>query len=176
PIRPSWSTSCGPTSVIAPPRCSATYISKDEQSTIPAALNEICEARLRELEMPTRTFLNWYRRADYTAYAFNTRPVTKHPCQKAFLFYMNRTRYDPVKKQVISTYSRYKSKPPYCRWKMDSPEDIDSIVVSKRPDPLRWQRVRMLGNSNYYIFEALSHTQILDISLILMSHCYEFET
>ncbi|KAF5751505.1 hypothetical protein HS088_TW02G00519 [Tripterygium wilfordii] len=33
----------------------------------------------RELEMPTRTFLNWYKRADYTAYAFNTRPVSKHP-------------------------------------------------------------------------------------------------
>jgi hypothetical protein len=51
---------------------------------------------------------------------------------------------------------------------MDSPEDIDSIVVSKRPDPLRWQRVRMLWNSNYYIFEALSHTRILDMSLTLM--------
>ncbi|XP_058753346.1 uncharacterized protein LOC131626540 [Vicia villosa] len=94
----------------------------------------------RELEMPTRTFLNWYRRADYTAYAFNTRPVTKHPCQKAFLFYMNRTRYDPVKKQIIGTYYRYKSKPPTCRWKMDTPEEIDSVIVSKRPDPLRWQR------------------------------------
>ncbi|KAK4408887.1 hypothetical protein Sango_0469700 [Sesamum angolense] len=43
----------------------------------------------RELEMPTRTFLNWYKRADYTAYAFNTRPVTRHPCQKPFLFYLS---------------------------------------------------------------------------------------
>ncbi|KAF1897488.1 hypothetical protein Lal_00035194 [Lupinus albus] len=94
----------------------------------------------RELEMPTRTFLNWYRRSDYTAYAFNTRPVTKNPCQKAFLFYMNRTRYDPSRKKIIGTYSRYKSKPPYCNWKMESPEEIDSIVVTKRPDPFRWQR------------------------------------
>ncbi|KAK7270897.1 hypothetical protein RJT34_26401 [Clitoria ternatea] len=94
----------------------------------------------RELEMPTRTFLNWYKKADYTAYAFNTRPVTKNPCQKAFLFYMNRTRYDPIKKQIIGTYSRYKSKPPFCTWQMDSPEEINSIIVSKRPDPLRWQR------------------------------------
>ncbi|KAI6685722.1 hypothetical protein NL676_031635 [Syzygium grande] len=46
----------------------------------------------RELEMPTRTFLNWYRRADYTAYAFNTRPVMKHPCQKPFIYYMNSVR------------------------------------------------------------------------------------
>lgn len=95
----------------------------------------------RELEMPTRTFLNWYRRADYTAYAFNTRPVTKHPCQKAFLFYMNKTRYDSARKKIIGTYSRYKSRPPPCNWKMESPEEIDSIIVSKRPDPFRWQRV-----------------------------------
>ncbi|XP_019465004.1 PREDICTED: uncharacterized protein LOC109363257 [Lupinus angustifolius] len=94
----------------------------------------------RELEMPTRTFLNWYRRADYTAYAFNTRPVAKNPCQKAFLFYMNRTRYDPARKKIIGTYARYKSNPPYCNWKMESPEEIDSIIVTKRRDPLRWQR------------------------------------
>ncbi|GMY10711.1 glycoprotein-N-acetylgalactosamine 3-beta-galactosyltransferase 1 [Fagus crenata] len=94
----------------------------------------------RELEMPTRTFLNWYKKADYTAYAFNTRPVTKHPCQKPFIFYMSNTRYDRGRKQIIGVYSRHKSRPPYCRWKMDSPEKIDSIVVLKRPDPLRWQK------------------------------------
>ncbi|KAK7856635.1 glycoprotein-n-acetylgalactosamine 3-beta-galactosyltransferase 1 [Quercus suber] len=94
----------------------------------------------RELEMPTRTFLNWYRKADYTAYAFNTRPVTKHPCQKPFIYYMSTSRYDRSRKQIIGIYYRDKSRPPYCRWKMESPEIIDSIVVLKRPDPLRWQK------------------------------------
>ncbi|WVZ15156.1 hypothetical protein V8G54_012722 [Vigna mungo] len=93
----------------------------------------------RELEMPTRTFLNWYKRADYTAYSFNTRPVTKNPCQKAFLFYMNTTRYDPVKKTIFGTYSRFKTRPPECSWEMQSPEIINNIIVSKKPDPLRWQ-------------------------------------
>ncbi|OVA09955.1 Protein of unknown function DUF604 [Macleaya cordata] len=94
----------------------------------------------RELEMPTRTFLNWYRRADYTAYAFNTRPVTKHPCQKPYIYYMNTVRYDRAKKQTVSIYIRKKEPHPYCRWKMDSPEKIESIVVIKRPDPLRWHK------------------------------------
>ncbi|XP_042512737.1 uncharacterized protein LOC122087621 [Macadamia integrifolia] len=94
----------------------------------------------RELEMPTRTFLNWYKRADYTAYAFNTRPVTKHPCQKPFIFYMNAIKYDRVKKQTLGIYSRHKAPQPYCRWKMDSPEAIDNIVVIKRPDNQRWQK------------------------------------
>lgn len=99
----------------------------------------------RELEMPTRTFLNWYRKADYTAYAFNTRPVSRHPCQKPFIYYMSTSRYDPSKKQIIGIYYRDKSRPPYCRWKMESPEKIDSIVVIKRPDPLRWQKVLVIS-------------------------------
>ncbi|KAG2673656.1 hypothetical protein I3843_13G089500 [Carya illinoinensis] len=94
----------------------------------------------RELEMPTRTFLNWYRKADYTAYAFNTRPVTKHPCQKPFIFYMSTSQYVRPKKQIVGVYSRAKSRSPVCGWNMDSPETIESIVVLKRPDPLRWQK------------------------------------
>ncbi|EEF30553.1 uncharacterized protein LOC8271706 [Ricinus communis] len=94
----------------------------------------------RELETPTRTFLNWYRKADYTAYAFNTRPVTKHPCLKPFIFYMSATKYDRAKKHIVSVYNRHKSRAPYCRWRMASPEKINSVVVLKRPDILRWQR------------------------------------
>lgn len=120
----------------------------------------------RELEMPTRTFLNWYKRADYTAYSFNTRPVTnKNPCQKAFLFYMNRTRYDPVRKQIIGTYYRFKSRPPYCTWKMESPEKINSIIISKRPNPLRWQMVRMFWNLHYY-------NEISPTSLVYFHYTY----
>lgn len=92
----------------------------------------------RELETPARTFLNWYRKADYTAYTFNTRPVTKHPCMKPFVFYMSTSKYDRAKKRAIGVYTRRKSPSPYCRWKMASPERIDSIVVLKRPDTLRW--------------------------------------
>ncbi|XP_008222523.1 PREDICTED: uncharacterized protein LOC103322387 [Prunus mume] len=94
----------------------------------------------RELETPSRTFLNWYRRADYTAYAFNTRPVYKHPCQKAFIFYINSTRYDEGRKKIIAYYTRQKFPVPHCRWKMASPETIDTVVVFKKPDPLRWQK------------------------------------
>ncbi|KAM1148934.1 hypothetical protein ACFX2I_029503 [Malus domestica] len=94
----------------------------------------------RELETPSRTFLNWYRRADYTAYAFNTRPVSKHPCQKPFIFYLSSTRYDEGRKKIIGYYTRHKSPVPHCRWKMASPEQVDSIVVLKRPDPLRWEK------------------------------------
>lgn len=37
----------------------------------------------REIEMPSRTFLNWYKRADYMAYAFNTRPSSSESLSEA---------------------------------------------------------------------------------------------
>ncbi|KAL8496785.1 hypothetical protein ACS0TY_020458 [Phlomoides rotata] len=94
----------------------------------------------RELEMPTRTFLNWYKRADYTAYAFNTRPVARHPCQKPFLFYLTSVKYDDKRNQIIGVYSRIKEPHPYCRWKSESPDKLNSIVVLKRSDSSRWER------------------------------------
>ncbi|XP_057548141.1 uncharacterized protein LOC130826577 [Amaranthus tricolor] len=95
----------------------------------------------RELEMPTRTFLNWYKRADYTGYSFNTRPVTRHPCQAPFIYYMSKVRYDRSSKQTIGIYRPHeRSKHPNCKWKMENPEKIDSVVVLKKPDPLRWQK------------------------------------
>ncbi|XP_022729223.1 uncharacterized protein LOC111284664 [Durio zibethinus] len=94
----------------------------------------------RELEMPTRTFLNWYKRADYTAYAFNTRPVERHPCQKPFVFYMNKVKYEHARKQTIGVYYRHKTRSRYCRWRMASPEKLDSVIVLKKRDDLRWQK------------------------------------
>lgn len=96
----------------------------------------------RELEMPSRTFLNWYRRADFTAYAFNTRPVTRHPCQKPFIFFLKDVRYDNATGQIISNYARQNVKPPGCRWRITSPEIIDLIRVVKKPDTLLWQSPR----------------------------------
>ncbi|XAR59044.1 O-fucosylpeptide 3-beta-N-acetylglucosaminyltransferase [Bertholletia excelsa] len=93
----------------------------------------------RELEMPTRTFLNWYPRADFTAYTFNTRPVTRHICQKPFVFYIKSNQYNPARKSIVGVYARDRADPhPYCRWKMSSPDKIDLITVLKRPDNDRW--------------------------------------
>ncbi|XP_016496692.1 uncharacterized protein LOC107815598 [Nicotiana tabacum] len=114
----------------------------------------------RELEMPTRTFLNWYKRADYTAYAFNTRPVTKHPCQKPFVYYISTAKFDRSKNQIVGIYHRHRESYPYCRWKIESPENINAIVVLKKPDNDRWRKaprrdcckVLPSNNSNLYIW------------------------
>ncbi|WRX17970.1 Protein of unknown function DUF604 - like 6 [Theobroma cacao] len=94
----------------------------------------------REMEMPSRTFLNWYRRADYTAYAFNTRPVSRNPCQKPFVFYMSRVRMDSELNQTVSEYERHRVPHPPCRWKMADPAELDMVIVNKKPDPHLWDR------------------------------------
>ncbi|CAH8275608.1 unnamed protein product [Arabidopsis lyrata] len=94
----------------------------------------------REMEMPSRTFLNWYKRADYTAYAFNTRPVSRNPCQKPFVFYMSSTKFDQQLNTTVSEYTIHRVSHPSCRWKMTNPAEINTIVVYKKPDPHLWER------------------------------------
>ncbi|KAE8694615.1 putative pentatricopeptide repeat-containing protein [Hibiscus syriacus] len=89
----------------------------------------------REIEMPSRTFLNWYRRADYTAYAFNTHPVTRNPCQKPFVFYMSIGRMDSKMNQTVSEYGRHHALHPPCRWKMADPDELETVIVHKKQDP-----------------------------------------
>ncbi|KAJ9565158.1 hypothetical protein OSB04_001124 [Centaurea solstitialis] len=94
----------------------------------------------RELESPTRTFLNWYKVLDFTAYAFNTRPVAGHPCQQPFVFYINSTQYDKTRRQIIGIYTYYHETNPPCPWGIKSPKTIHTIVVLKHEDPNRWQK------------------------------------
>ncbi|KAL2348022.1 hypothetical protein Fmac_002022 [Flemingia macrophylla] len=94
----------------------------------------------REIEMPSRTFLNWYRRADYTAYAFNTRPVTRNPCQKPFVFYFSKAKLNSTLQQTVTEYERHRVPHPECRWKMADPSALDRVVVYKKQDPRLWDR------------------------------------
>lgn len=95
----------------------------------------------REMEMPTRTFLNWYRRADYKAYAFNTRPVARNPCQRPFVYYLSYARYDATRGTTVTVYERHREVHPACRWKMDDPSAfVDRIVVYKKPNRALWDR------------------------------------
>lgn len=94
----------------------------------------------REMEMPSRTFLNWYKRADYTAYAFNTRPVSRNPCQKPFVFYFSKAKLDPTTNQTVTEYVRHRVPHPLCRWRMADPSEFDVVKVFKTPDPDLWSR------------------------------------
>ncbi|XP_017231485.1 uncharacterized protein LOC108205879 [Daucus carota subsp. sativus] len=117
----------------------------------------------REIEMPTRTFLNWYRRADYTAYAFNTRPVARNPCQRPFVFYMSRVRFDSFTNQTVTVYDRHRVTHPACKWNLTSPAEIERVVVYKKPDPHLWDRSPRRNCCR--ILESKKRSMVLDVGL-----------
>ncbi|KAI7726181.1 hypothetical protein M8C21_009631 [Ambrosia artemisiifolia] len=78
--------------------------------------------------------------ADYTAYAFNTRPVARNPCQKPFVFYMTKVRLNSTTNVTVSEYARHRVPHPLCKWKMLDPSNLDKVVVLKKPDPHLWDR------------------------------------
>ncbi|KAG2550894.1 uncharacterized protein LOC120648057 [Panicum virgatum] len=95
----------------------------------------------REMETPMRSFLNWYKRADYTAYSFNTRPVARQPCQKPHVYYMRGSRMERRRNVTVTEYERHRVKHPACRWRIADPGALlDHIVVHKKPDPDLWKR------------------------------------
>uniref|UniRef100_A0ACD5YXJ0 Uncharacterized protein n=1 Tax=Avena sativa TaxID=4498 RepID=A0ACD5YXJ0_AVESA len=103
----------------------------------------------REMEMPARTFLNWYRRADYKSHAFNTRPLARHPCEKPALYYLASARRTVVRtgETTVTRYQRWRHRNeirPGCRWKIPDPDWLlDNIIVLKKPDPGLWDRSPM---------------------------------
>lgn len=104
----------------------------------------------REIETPSRTFLNWHKRADFTGFPFNTRPVARNPCQKPFVFYLSnattlsnstKTSSSSSSQVIMSEYQRHNVPHPECRWRMTPPSTIDMVRVYKKPDPHLWDRV-----------------------------------
>ncbi|TYH38745.1 hypothetical protein ES332_D12G131000v1 [Gossypium tomentosum] len=95
---------------------------------------------VREMEMPARTFLNWYKRADYTGFAFNTRPVTRHVCQKPFVYYLSKASYNKVMNQTVSEHVQHQVSNPDCKWKMADPSRIERVEVYRKPDPNLWDK------------------------------------
>ena len=126
----------------------------------------------REIEMPSRTFLNWYRRADYTAYAFNTRPVMRNPCQKPFVFYFSKARTESSTNQTLTQYTRHHVPHPQCRWKMTSPGEVETVEVYKKPDPHLWDRVSEYLHPNNSTLLLNTPTYVrLDVSPIPACCC-----
>ncbi|XP_022733910.1 uncharacterized protein LOC111287552 isoform X2 [Durio zibethinus] len=95
---------------------------------------------VREMEMPARTFLNWYKRADHNSFSFNTRPVSRHVCQKPSVFYLSDAAYNKNTNQTASEYVLHRVSSPECNWKMADPSGIEKVEVYKKPDPTLWDK------------------------------------
>ena len=90
----------------------------------------------REMEMPARTFLNWYRRADYTAYAFNTRPLARTPCHKPAVYYLSSADARGGGETTVTRYERWRpaneTRPP-CRDRKSTRLNSSHRSLSRMP-------------------------------------------
>lgn len=95
----------------------------------------------REMEMPLRTFINWYRRADYKEFAFNTRPLNRNPCKNPLIYYMEKAMFDNSTKKTKSEYGLHNVSQRLCKWGKNEKIDVKKVVIYKRPDPFLWAKV-----------------------------------
>ncbi|XP_010457107.1 PREDICTED: uncharacterized protein LOC104738639 [Camelina sativa] len=97
----------------------------------------------KEMLIPTRTFIDWYKRAEEKSYAFNTRPFSKNACQRPRVYYLSNALPDLALHRTASEYVRwYDMWDPECDWHMSDPSEIERVIVYKKPDPDRWNRDR----------------------------------
>ncbi|XP_050387635.1 uncharacterized protein LOC126803941 [Argentina anserina] len=94
----------------------------------------------REMELPTRTFVNWYKKADHAAYPFNTAPVNRDACQEPVVYYLSKAIYNRRTNQTTTEYVQHQTKMPECNWKMANPSRIHKVLVHKSPDPHLWDK------------------------------------
>ncbi|KAL7223246.1 hypothetical protein ACSBR1_024829 [Camellia fascicularis] len=95
----------------------------------------------RAIEKPARTFLNWYKNADHTAFTFNTRPISTNHCWRPFVYVLSNALYNPSTNQTATEYIRYRaSDPKKCKSNMADPSSIHRVEVYKKPDPYMWDK------------------------------------
>uniref|UniRef100_A0A7N0TCI1 Uncharacterized protein n=1 Tax=Kalanchoe fedtschenkoi TaxID=63787 RepID=A0A7N0TCI1_KALFE len=96
----------------------------------------------RVMEMPARTFKNWYRNYHRGGYAFNTRSFGRNQCQKPAIYYL----FDAVlNEELHRTGTEYLPHPvfgnPWCETRKDREDPavlVDRVEVHKTPDPQLW--------------------------------------
>lgn len=97
----------------------------------------------RELEMSARTFSDWQHRDDFLSYPFNTRPISRKPCQRPLVFQLSNIYYQPSTNTVLSNYTRQEEEEkekamPVCGGRISSPHRVQTIQVSKDRGDNSW--------------------------------------
>ncbi|KAH7862391.1 hypothetical protein Vadar_004262 [Vaccinium darrowii] len=96
----------------------------------------------REMEKPQRTFINWYLNSDAPGFAFNTRPLSRNPCQRPDLYMLANAVFNPSTNRTASEYVKSRAIGPECKQKKAGPFGIQRVEVYKKPDPYLWDKAR----------------------------------
>ncbi|KAL2892140.1 Beta-1 3-glucosyltransferase [Bienertia sinuspersici] len=93
----------------------------------------------REMQRPARTFFNWQNRDEPSSFSFNTRPFSKHPCEKPYIYYLFNAMFNNEANVTASEYVMHRMPHPWCWWPIDNPERVHRVQVYKKlTDPHKW--------------------------------------
>ncbi|XP_073119608.1 uncharacterized protein [Henckelia pumila] len=96
--------------------------------------------RAIDMEMPTRTFLDWYRGGDGRGLIFNTRHPGRNSCERPSVFVLSNAVFNSATNRTASEYVVSNSETK-CGWKMDyDPSTLYRVEVHKKPDPNLWDK------------------------------------
>nr|XP_017249670.1 PREDICTED: uncharacterized protein LOC108220418 [Daucus carota subsp. sativus] len=95
----------------------------------------------RELEMPARTFVSWYRKSDEAGFSFNTRGVGRDGCERAYVYVFTNAVFNTRTNETASEYVRSAGKDRWkCREKGPDFFHIHRVLVYKQRDPHLWNK------------------------------------
>ncbi|CAO2835578.1 unnamed protein product [Amaranthus hypochondriacus] len=93
----------------------------------------------REMQKPSRTFFNWYKRDEPSSFSFSTKPLSKHPCEKPYIYYLTNGVFNDMVNESVTNYLMHQMPHPWCWWDMvDNPQKIHRVQVYKKPNPNKW--------------------------------------
>uniref|UniRef100_A0A7N0UKY1 Uncharacterized protein n=1 Tax=Kalanchoe fedtschenkoi TaxID=63787 RepID=A0A7N0UKY1_KALFE len=97
----------------------------------------------REMEIPVRSFKNWYKNYDPKGYSFNTRPLSEDRCEAPAVYYLTKAVLDEKLRRTASEYLPHPIGNLRCdTWKkQDDPAVmVQRVEVHKTPDPNFWSK------------------------------------
>lgn len=106
----------------------------------------------RELEMPARTFVSWYRKSDETGFSFNTRGIAKNGCERANVYVFTNAIYNTLTNETASEYVKDVEKDHWnCKQEVVDSSLIQRVVVYKQTDPHLWDKVSVCLHNTLYV-------------------------
>ncbi|KAK1356151.1 UDP-glucose flavonoid 3-O-glucosyltransferase 7-like [Heracleum sosnowskyi] len=125
----------------------------------------------RELEIPARTFMSWYRKSDESGFSFNTRGLAKNSCERASVYVFTNAIYNTLTNETASEYVKHVGKDQWkCKEKVVDSSLIQRVVVYKEPDPHLWDKAPRRNCCR------ILHSEKPNTMVVNVGGCHEDET
>ncbi|CAI9769581.1 unnamed protein product [Fraxinus pennsylvanica] len=95
----------------------------------------------RKMEIPLRTFANWYRMHNEDGFSMKTRPLSTNACHRPFVYVLSNAIYNRATNRTASEYIQTHYSDSECNWKETTdPSHVWRVEVYKMRDPNFWDK------------------------------------